>query len=234
MRNTSTIGAWSLLFLVVAGCNVRSEPTSSMKEDPLPVPPATATEVRTILENKCYSCHGDDSIGWGGMTYVTDLDALVTNGKVVRGTPEQQATSPMLLRVTSVDKPMPPVVAPLDDAGKQAITAWIMADSPLTDAQGAEHPLATAAKATFEKSCGLCHGPATPGTGEGAINYVSDLARLVQKNKVKRGDEAARKKSRVLIRINSADNPMPPVVASLEAGEVDRIKSWILNNSPSE
>ncbi len=234
MWNSSTTGALIGLFLFVTGCNVRNEPTSSMKDDPLPLPPATATEVRKIFENKCYTCHGDDSIGWGGMTYVTDLSALVANGKVVRGSPEQQATSPLLQRVISVDKPMPPVVDPLDDTGKKAITDWIMADSPLTDAQGGEHPLAAAAKVTLEKSCGSCHGATAPGTGEGLINYITDLAKLVQKNKVKRGDEATRKKSRVLIRINSADNPMPPLVAPLEAGEIDQIRSWVLSNSPGE
>lgn len=220
-----------ILLLALVGCNVRSAGTSTMKDD---TPPVTAAGVKSILESKCYACHGDDSIGWGGMTYITDLGQLVANGKVIRGTPEQQATSPLLLRVTSSEKPMPPVVQPLDADGKKAITDWIMADSPLTDAQGAEHPLATAAKASFEKACGTCHGTSAPGTGEGAINYITDLAKLVQKNKVKRGDEATRKKSRILQRINSDDNPMPPTVPALDPAEVDTIKAWIANNAPAE
>ena len=222
---------WFLFVVTLVGCNVRSEPTSTMKEDGAPV---TAAEARATLENRCYSCHGDDSIGWGGMTYITDLNALVTNGKVVRGTPEQVAASPLLLRITSPDKPMPPVIAPLDDAGRKAITDWIMADSPVADAQGVEPPLATAAKASFEKFCVSCHGATAPGTGEGTINYITDLAKLVQKNKVRRGDEATRKKSRILLRITSADNQMPPVVEPLAAAELELLKAWVTNGSPTE
>lgn len=216
---------------LVAGCNVRSEPTSTMKEDAVA---ANAGQARTILENKCYSCHGDDSIGWGGMTYITDLKALVDNGKVVRGTPEQVAASPLLLRITSLDKPMPPNIPPLDDEGRKAIVDWIMADSPVADAQGVEPPLATAAKAAFEKFCVSCHGATAPGTGEGTINYITDLAKLVQKNKVRRGDEATRKKSRVLMRITSAENPMPPVVEGLTPSELDQLKAWVTSGSPTE
>lgn len=216
---------------LLVGCNVRNEPTSTMKEDATPV---TAAAVKTTLENKCYSCHGEDSIGWGGMTYITDLAALVANGKVVRGTPEQVAASPLLVRVTSPDKPMPPVIPSLDDQGRKAISDWIMADSPLTDAAGAEHPLATGAKASFEKFCASCHGVTAPGTGEGTINYITDLAKLVQKNKVRRGDEATRKKSRVLMRITSADNPMPPVVEPLAPDEIEQLKAWVTAGSPTE
>lgn len=222
---------WAILVLALVGCNVRSEGTSTMKDDATPV---TAGQARTILENKCYSCHGDDSIGWGGMTYITDLNALVANGKVVRGTPEQVAASPLLVRITSPDKPMPPAILPLDDAGRKAIVDWIMADSPVADAQGVEPPLATAAKGAFEKFCVSCHGASAPGTGEGTINYITDLAKLVQKNKVRRGDEATRKKSRILLRVTNADNPMPPVVEPLAPEELDQLKAWVMNGSPTE
>lgn len=231
MRKLGVAGVLPLVFSAMAllSCNVRTDPsTSTIKEGP-----ADAATVRAILEDKCYACHGDDSIGWGGMTYVTDLEALVANGKVVRGTPEQQQTSPLLLRVMSADKPMPPVVKPLEEADKKAINDWILADSPLTDEAGAEHPLATAAKASMQKNCASCHAADAPGQGEGGVNYITDLAQLIAKNKVKRGDETARKKSRVYLRVNNANNPMPPIVKPLEPSEIETIRGWVSSNAPA-
>ncbi len=228
MFSAYTIVAIALLSLasILGGCRTRDEAGSATLE-------ASGASVKAILDDKCASCHSDESLGWAGVNYIGSLDALITNGKVVRGTPEQQQNSPLLLRIISTDRPMPPPTPPMAPADSKAVQDWILADSPLADAAGAPHPLATAARVALEAYCSPCHTSSAPGTGEGNINYITDLAKLVEKGKVKRGaDEAARKKSRIFVRITSANSPMPPVVAPLQPAEVETIRQWVMAGAP--
>ena len=99
--------------------------------------PALATAARGALERQCAQCPGAGSPGDAAIDYITDLDALVSNGKVKRGTPEQQQKSRILVRLLSPIRPMPP---PEDDDGNQiprssaadieSIRQWVLADSP--------------------------------------------------------------------------------------------------------
>lgn len=196
-------------------------PTSEALEDTATVSSAALV----AMTKKCARCHGPDSKGFGGMDYITDLGKLVENGKVLRGTTAAHDASPVKVRILSSTNPMPPLAA-LSPADSMAIQSWILADSPLTGFE------ADAAKLALEKNCGSCHGMTTPGGGVAGINYISDLAKLVEKNKVKRGDEAIRKKSRIFLRITSAGNPMPPAVVQLTPEEKAAIVSWVDADAP--
>lgn len=58
-----------------------------------------------VLEGNCAKCHGPSSSALGSIDYVTDLNALIENGKIVPGAP---ADSPITRRMRSEDAPMPP------------------------------------------------------------------------------------------------------------------------------
>lgn len=64
-----------------------------------------ADQTKTILQSNCAKCHGADSAALGSINYITNLDALIENGKVVPGDPDN---SPIYRRLTSVETPMPP------------------------------------------------------------------------------------------------------------------------------
>lgn len=97
--------------------------------------------------------------------------------------------------------------------------------------------LATKAQKAFEKNCAQCHGP--NGSGEGGITYITDLAALVENGKVRRGTKADHDKSRVLVRLTSKDDPMPPTddmegnaLKRPSAADIKAIKDWIYADSP--
>ncbi len=64
-----------------------------------------AANTITVLEANCAKCHGGDSAALGSINYITNLDELIKNGKVVPGDPNN---SPIWRRLTSTDAPMPP------------------------------------------------------------------------------------------------------------------------------
>ena len=69
--------------------------------------------------------------------------------------------------------------------------------------------LAANAQTALNQYCGSCHGPQAP-EALGAIGYINDLQKLVDKKKVKRGTADDQKKSRVLVRMYDTESPMPP------------------------
>jgi cytochrome c553 len=212
----------ALSMLLTQGCANHAKRTSSQTLA------ASAADLQSnaesALSSSCGSCHGPNSSGQGGMNYITDLPKLVESGMVNRGTAADHESSLIWKRITSTTAAMPPPVPPMSDADKTAVQDWITADAPLTGT------LADAAKAAIVTNCGLCHGPGS--SGDGGITYIDDLAKLVEMNKVKRGDEAAHKKSRVLVRILHPTRPMPPVVAPMADEDKEAIRAWIFNNSP--
>lgn len=88
-----------------------------------------ANAVQALLGARCGGCHGDGGPKAGGIDYITDLTALVASGKVVR---EDPASSPLFIRITSADAPMPPastgVRLTADEIG--LIAQWIEAGAP--------------------------------------------------------------------------------------------------------
>lgn len=59
-----------------------------------------------VLDKNCAKCHGAGSTAQGGIDYMLDLDALIANGKVKPGLPEE---SRIWLRMSATDGPMPPL-----------------------------------------------------------------------------------------------------------------------------
>lgn len=88
-----------------------------------------AREVQTLFEAECAQCHGEGGPKLGGIDYITDLAALVANGKVAR---YDLDASRVYARVTSADAPMPPLSekGPLADEDIDLIRRWILAGAP--------------------------------------------------------------------------------------------------------
>ncbi|MFY0537724.1 c-type cytochrome domain-containing protein [Nannocystis pusilla] len=58
-----------------------------------------------ILDVNCAKCHGPDSAALGSINYITNLDALIKNGKVEPGEPNNSA---LYRRMAATMAPMPP------------------------------------------------------------------------------------------------------------------------------
>jgi hypothetical protein len=59
-----------------------------------------------VMKTNCAKCHGPDSAALGSINYITNLDALISNGKVVPGDPNNSA---IYRRMSAETLPMPPV-----------------------------------------------------------------------------------------------------------------------------
>ena len=89
---------------------------------------ALAVEVQSMLTVTCGGCHGPDSKGEGGINYITDLTALVSNNKVV---PENPDESRLYARTSENTMPPPSVTDPrLTPAQVETIRQWILAGAP--------------------------------------------------------------------------------------------------------
>ncbi|MDC0674623.1 c-type cytochrome domain-containing protein [Nannocystis radixulma] len=77
-----------------------------------------------ILDVNCSKCHGPDSAALGSINYITNLDALISNGKVVPGEPNNSA---LYRRMSAEMAPMPPeseTQRPSED-DIRAVEQWI-------------------------------------------------------------------------------------------------------------
>ncbi len=242
---------------------------AAMSGMPATDPATLAANAKTALNQYCGSCHGPQAPeALGAIGYIDDLQKLVDKKKVKRGTAEEQKKSRVLVRMYDTESPMPPLATeegtPIDrmpEEAIKAIEAWILADAPVPAAGGAvptptpepaQTPiaapgsptggdpaaLATAARGALDRACGSCHGPQAP-EALGAIGYINDLQKLVDKKKVKRGTADEQKKSRVLVRMKDAESPMPPAqddagnaVAPMTPDDAAAIEAWIMADSP--
>ncbi|MCY1069103.1 hypothetical protein OV090_30465 [Nannocystis sp. RBIL2] len=64
-----------------------------------------SAQTLNILDKNCKQCHGADSAALGSINYITNLDALISNGKVVPGEPNNSA---IYRRMAATMLPMPP------------------------------------------------------------------------------------------------------------------------------
>jgi len=82
--------------------------------------PLTA-QVQGILELNCSSCHG--SAGLGFINYITDLNALIDNGKIVKGDAD---ASPVYIALSQQRMPPPAILDQRPSAGEvELIKTWI-------------------------------------------------------------------------------------------------------------
>src|SRR5579872_984207 len=72
-------------------------------------------------------------------------------------------------------------------------------------AQPDRQDLASKALEVLKTNCYRCHGQ--DGANEGGLNYILDQQKLIYRKKVIPGDPG---KSRLLKRLTSEDDPMPP------------------------
>ena len=82
--------------------------------------PLTA-QVQGILELNCSSCHG--AAGLGGMNYIADLQALIDNGKIVKGDAD---ASPIYIALSQQRMPPPAILDQRPSSGEvELIKTWI-------------------------------------------------------------------------------------------------------------
>jgi tetratricopeptide (TPR) repeat protein len=89
--------------------------------------------------------------------------------------------------------------------------------------------LAPKALALLKTRCYRCHGQ--DGTNEGGVNYIADAKQLVRRNKVVPG---APEKSKLVKRLTSEDDPMPPdgEKPRPSADEIALIRRWVAAGAP--
>src|SRR5262245_29514803 len=104
----------------------------------------------------------------------------------------------------------------------------------LPTAAGAGEPdrpaLARQAHSILKANCYRCHGQ--DGANEGGVNYILDVARLIERRKVVPGDVA---KSRLFKRVTHPDDPMPPEdeKARPSKDDITLLRRWIEAGAPS-
>jgi hypothetical protein len=82
--------------------------------------PLTA-QVQGILELNCSSCHG--AAGLGGMNYIADLNALIDNGKIIKGDAD---ASPVYIALSQERMPPPAILDQRPSSGEiELIQTWI-------------------------------------------------------------------------------------------------------------
>lgn len=88
--------------------------------------------------------------------------------------------------------------------------------------------LAQQAKAVLKTHCYRCHGQ--DGSVEGAVNYVTDLPKLVARKKVVPGDP---KGSRLFRRVDDGTMPPPDEHPRPNAAEIAALRKWIEAGAPA-
>ena len=107
----------------------------------------------------------------------------------------------------------------------RAALVGIVASTFTVPARAAEpNDLAPKAIALLRTHCYRCHGQ--DGTNEGGVNYITDAKQLVRRNKVVAGSPD---KSKLIKRLTSEDNPMPPEDEKPRpsSDEIALIRKWI-------
>ncbi len=79
--------------------------SSGAPDEPAPSAPPNATAVQDFLTKYCAKCHGPGASS-GGLQDITNLERLITDGRVVPNKPED---SLIIQRLTDPSNPMPPL-----------------------------------------------------------------------------------------------------------------------------
>jgi tetratricopeptide (TPR) repeat protein len=89
--------------------------------------------------------------------------------------------------------------------------------------------LARQARDILKANCYRCHGQG--GSVEGGMNYVMDVKTLIGRKKIVPGDPG---KSRLIQRVKSADDPMPPEEEKVRPSsrEIATLEGWIRAGAP--
>jgi hypothetical protein len=121
MEMTTGLRRFFLLSLVIGMSSLLGDETISFNED-----------IRPILSDKCFFCHGPDSSKREAELRLDDRDSAIASGAIVPGQPEQSA---MLARILSDDQEliMPPPHAklvPLNPAEIETLKNWIKLGAP--------------------------------------------------------------------------------------------------------
>lgn len=110
-----------------------------------------------------------------------------------------------------------------------ALAAGVFLSAPALATDVDKGELAKKARGILQTYCYRCHGQ--DGTIEGGMNYVLDLKALVTRKKLDPGNP---ERSKLVQRLLSADDPMPPGGEKLRPGkaEIALLQQWIASGAP--
>ena len=199
-------------------------PSSSSSDAVLDVSSPQALKAQQILSTYCTSCHGS-SPGAGGVSNITNLQGLVSQGVVIPG----NATGSTLYRAVK-SQAMPPG-APLSSADQQALNDWISSGlitaptpsptpTPSTGPPPVTNTYASISATILVPKCVSCHGASLQGGGFRLDNYANVMMTV----------QAGNLSSSPLY-IQAASGTMPKNAPVLSTGEVQSIGQWILNGA---
>lgn len=168
---------------------------------------AVTGEAKSILVNKCMSCHGPSA----SIVITPDLEALAESGLIVMGEPQN---STLYLQIIDRVEPPSDSGVTLTDNEIEVIRKWIKGPSALNYV---EH-----IRPILETSCNTCHG--------GGGRRLSTYDDLMRNSRVVPGDLEA---STLWQRIISTEEgvKMPPQGKSLSSEDLQIISDWITSGA---
>ena len=112
-----------------------------------------------------------------------------------------------------------------------SLVALVVARSAAKAGEPDPRAMADKAKSILKTYCHRCHGQ--DGANEGGFNYTLELKQLVSHGKVIPGKPA---KSRIIKRMTSEADPMPPEEEKLRPGkeEIEVLRKWIAVGAPPD
>jgi hypothetical protein len=214
-----------------------------------PKPEDLGPAAKKVLTKYCFQCHGKDPRRVSAKLKILDHAALLASNKRIV-VPRSPDASLLIQRVESKDDPMPPEEVALrpSDAERKLLRAWVAAGAPgfekavvqappprrpapVVQAQPRPADLAFKAREILTAKCFACHGR-NPKKIERKLKILDYKELLASKRKiVVPGSPDA---SRLIKRIESKDDPMPPEDRpQLTAAERRVLRAWVAAGAPA-
>ncbi len=179
------------------------------------------TQVQSLLEQKCLSCHGNS--GQGGISHINDLKFLITSYFVIPKEPD------LSVIYTSVQNGSQPPSAPLSKAEVDLIYQWIKDGANTDGSTSTNTPTPTQtlgpsysaiASLIFAPRCLSCHASGTALGGVVLDNYASVKTLVVAGNP-----------STSSLFNSVVSGAMPQGGAKLSPAEIQAISDWIMQGA---
>lgn len=182
-------------------------------------------EALTIVQNKCFACHGSSN-GAGGVSNIGNISHLLTSGLITKGDPNKGAF------MASIYNGSMPTSAPLSSKEISVLESWILSDIDATaqdknpTIEKLEPTFSSISKNILTPKCVACHGPNRADENIRVDSYgylmgqIGNYKSLVVPT---RANESKLYKSTV----NSEMPPTSDGYTSLSVAELQTIAEWI-------
>lgn len=192
-----------LLCFGIGGCGGGDYGTSTKKSSTAGAGSTLNAEAQKLLAAKCASCHG--SSAQGGFGSVGDITDMISEGRLVPGSPEQSR-----IFIRSAANQMPPG-KPLTDREKSLMASWIL--NLYIDSNSA---FGKVFNGILQPKCLGCHGPAKASGGVSFETYADTQKTL-----------SPGKPEFSLIYQVVTSGRMPKGKAPLSQAELQQLSAWI-------